>query len=210
MLIVGAGGFAKELLSVLTKLEHNNDITFFDDVNVYNEALLFNRFKILNSEKQVLEHFKNTNHDFVLGLGFPKLRLKMYNKFIKLNGKLKTIISPNALLGEFDVNISEGVIIMPNAIISNEVSIGKGTLVYYNVSITHDCSLGEFVEISPGAMILGRCRIGNYTHIGANATILPDVEIGNNVVVGAGAVVTKSVEDNVIVAGVPARIVKRF
>ena len=52
--------------------------------------------------------------------------------------------------------------------------------------------------------------IGNDVWIGGNVTILPGVTIGNNVVVGAGAVVTKDVPDNVVVGGVPARIIKEI
>jgi acetyltransferase-like isoleucine patch superfamily enzyme len=44
--------------------------------------------------------------------------------------------------------------------------------------------------------------------IGANATILPGVTIGENTVVAAGAVVSKDVPDNVVVGGVPAKIIK--
>ena len=50
--------------------------------------------------------------------------------------------------------------------------------------------------------------IGDNCYIGTGATILGPVTIGNNVTIGAGAVVTKDVSDNVIVAGVPAKIVK--
>jgi maltose O-acetyltransferase len=51
--------------------------------------------------------------------------------------------------------------------------------------------------------------IGDNVWIGANATICPGVTLGNGVVVGAGAVVTKSFPDNVVVGGVPARILKQ-
>jgi len=44
--------------------------------------------------------------------------------------------------------------------------------------------------------------------IGANATILPGVTIGENAVVAAGAVVSKDVPDNVVVGGIPAKIIK--
>ena len=46
--------------------------------------------------------------------------------------------------------------------------------------------------------------------IGAGATILPGVTIGENSVVGAGAVVTKDVPANVVVAGIPAKVIKQL
>ena len=46
--------------------------------------------------------------------------------------------------------------------------------------------------------------------IGAGATILPGVTIGENSVVGAGSVVTRDVESNIIVAGNPARVIKKI
>jgi len=46
--------------------------------------------------------------------------------------------------------------------------------------------------------------------IGANVTILPGVTIGENAIVAAGAVVSKDVPDNVIVGGIPAKIIKNI
>jgi len=53
-------------------------------------------------------------------------------------------------------------------------------------------------------------RIGDDVWIGGNVTIVPGVTIGQNVVVAAGAVVTKDVPDNVLVGGVPAKILKHL
>lgn len=52
--------------------------------------------------------------------------------------------------------------------------------------------------------------IGNNCWIGGGATVLPGVTIGDGVTVAAGAVVTKDVENRCVVAGVPAKVVKRF
>lgn len=53
--------------------------------------------------------------------------------------------------------------------------------------------------------------IGDNVWIGVDVTILPSVEIGNNCIIGAGSVVTKSFkEDNLIIAGNPAKIIKRI
>ena len=54
----------------------------------------------------------------------------------------------------------------------------------------------------------GPITIGNNVHIGTNAIIMPGVTIGNNCIIGCGAIVTKSIPDNSIAAGVPARIIE--
>lgn len=46
--------------------------------------------------------------------------------------------------------------------------------------------------------------------IGAAATVLPGITIGRNAIVGAGSIVTKDVPDNTIVAGNPARIIRKI
>ncbi len=52
--------------------------------------------------------------------------------------------------------------------------------------------------------------IGSNSLIGINAAIMPGVKLGKNVVVGANAVVTSDVPDDCIVAGIPAKIIKRY
>lgn len=54
-----------------------------------------------------------------------------------------------------------------------------------------------------------KIQIGNNCYISTGVTILGPVRIGDNVTIGAGAVVTKDIPSNCIVAGVPAKIIKR-
>jgi acetyltransferase-like isoleucine patch superfamily enzyme len=61
-----------------------------------------------------------------------------------------------------------------------------------------------------GASIAGQVKIGDFSTIGTNATILPNIVIGDNVYVGAGAVVNKNIESNLVVAGVPAKTLRKF
>jgi len=51
-------------------------------------------------------------------------------------------------------------------------------------------------------------KIGSNCFVGGNSIIMPGVQVGNGVVIGAGSIVTKSVPDNVVVAGNPARIIR--
>ena len=52
-------------------------------------------------------------------------------------------------------------------------------------------------------------EIGDNCYIGAGAIIMNPIKIGNNVTIGAGSVVTKDIPDNCIVAGNPAKIIRR-
>ncbi len=88
------------------------------------------------------------------------------------------------------------------------------------IEIGDDCLIGQQVVIATlnhdldperrGNMFPAPVKIGNKVWIGAHATILPGVTIGDGAVVGAGAVVTKDVPENAVVAGVPAKIIKRI
>lgn len=110
------------------------------------------------------------------------------------------------------------------------IHVGKNFLANYNVTILDIAPvyIGDYVMIGPGCMIstvnhpmtpAGRRKhlgiaepvhIGDDVWFGGNVVVVPGVTIGNNVIVAAGAVVTKDVPDNVLVAGVPAKVVKKL
>jgi sugar O-acyltransferase (sialic acid O-acetyltransferase NeuD family) len=208
MIIIGARGFAKELLEEVLLLNQMEKIVFFDNVNQDNPDVLYSRYKVIKSIEEVKNEINNNDKRFVLGLGNPYKRKKMSELFISIGGILTSIISPNSFLGKHDVVIGDGTTIMGGAKVSNGTKIGTCCLIYFNSVITHDNIVGDYVELSPGCKILGRSKIGDFTQIGTNATILPDISIGKNVVVAAGSVVLEDLPDNCMAAGIPAKIKK--
>ena len=210
MLIIGAKGFAKELLEIFHQKNQTENLCFYDDVNTDAPDFLFEKFKVLKTENEAKEYFEKVSPEFIIGIGNPRLRKFLYEKFTKLGGNATTIISENAEVGSFGNIIENGVIITSGNIITNDIKIKRGTMVNLSCTIGHDTTIGEFVEICPNVSISGRCTIGNLVFIGTGATILPDITIGNNSVVAAGSVVTKDVPDNVLVAGIPAIIKKEL
>ncbi len=210
MLIIGAKGFAKEVLEVVHQLNQLENLVFYDDVNIDVPEKLFGQFPILKTIKEASNYFKTIDHKFTIGIGNPLLRKQLYDKFTALGGKFISTISPLATIGSYHVQIGIGTNVLSGAVFSNSNTIGKGCIIYYNSIITHDCIIGNFVEISPAVTLLGRCKIGSYSQIGANAIVLPDIIIGKNVIIGAGSVVTKNVSDNCLAVGVPAKIIKEL
>ncbi len=89
----------------------------------------------------------------------------------------------------------------------NGINIGKNTWIGPRVSIismNHD--INDYTKYSKSPPI----RIGDNCWIGTGAIITAGVALGDHTVVAAGSVVTKSFEGNVLIGGVPAKIIKKL
>ena len=85
--------------------------------------------------------------------------------------------------------------------IGNNCQITRGVLFF-----THG-GAGAVRKWYPKFDTFGKITIGDYVYIGCNSIVLPGVTVGNNVLIAAGSVVTKSIPDNVVVGGNPAKII---
>jgi acetyltransferase-like isoleucine patch superfamily enzyme len=88
------------------------------------------------------------------------------------------------------------------------ITIGDGVLIGHKVvlaTLNHDIDPRKRSTIHPAPIVIGK-----NVWIGANATVVPGVTIGEGAVIAAGAVVTKDVPANVIVGGIPAKIIKQI
>lgn len=112
------------------------------------------------------------------------------------------------------VVIEEGVFINNNTSIIADfetIHIKKNTLIGCNCTIVDsDFHALNPLERNSGKQKTGSVTIGENVFIGNNVTILKGVTIGANSVVGNGAIVTKDVFKNSVVAGVPAKVIKKL
>lgn len=89
------------------------------------------------------------------------------------------------------------------------IVIGDHTEISFDVVfITHDGATWVFRNQEKYRKVVrfGEIIVGNNCFIGARSIILPNVHIGDNVIIGAGALVTKSIPDNEVWGGIPARL----
>ena len=106
-----------------------------------------------------------------------------------------------------------------NSSIPYQCKIGKGTrfsyggiavVIHKRAVIGDNCVIGSCVTLGGKSGLEKVPIVGNNVEISTGSKLLGEITIGNNVLIGANAVVVKNVPDNVIVAGVPAKIIKNL
>ena len=136
------------------------------------------------------------------------------NTFIRPGARIECITefagkqyTPHLSIGS-GVNIEQNVhIVCANSLqIEDNVTISSSVFIADN---SHQFGNGSD-SILKIPLNTATTRIEKGGFIGAGAKIMPGVTLGKNVIVGANAVVTKSVPDYSIVAGVPAKIIKKY
>lgn len=109
-----------------------------------------------------------------------------------------------------NIKIGRGVFINSGCCFQDQggIELGDGCLIGHQVviaTLNHDLSPEKRASMLPAKVTLGK-----NVWVGAHATILPGVTVGDNAVIAAGAVVTRDVEADTVVAGVPARVIRRL
>ena len=111
--------------------------------------------------------------------------------------------------------------IEPGALIRENVTIGKNAVIMMGAVINIGAVIGEGTMIDMGAVLGGRATVGRNCHVGAGAVlagviepasavpVIVGVQVGRGAVVAAGAVGIVDVPEGMVVAGCPARVIKR-
>jgi sugar O-acyltransferase (sialic acid O-acetyltransferase NeuD family) len=121
--------------------------------------------------------------------------------------RLTTLIDPAAFVHPSAV-LGRGCVVYPNCFIGAEAEAGESCFLLSGAAVNHNCVLGKRVVMATGAHLAGSVRVCDMAYIGQDATVRQNLSIGANSLVGMGAVVIKSVPDNAVVGGNPAKIIR--
>lgn len=210
--IIGCGEHSRVLLESIKRL---NDASLRVDCFVDMKKELWGRnirgIRVLGGDDKLIEVKNNGVDYFIVGVGGTgdcSLRKRLFEEGLKNDLKPLTLVDPTAIVAE-DVVIEEGAQILAGVIINCGAQIGKNTIINSGAIVEHDCVIGNHVHVAPGVTLSGSVIIGDESHIGTGASVIQGIKIGKKVIVGAGAVVIRDVEDLSVVAGVPAKILRK-
>lgn len=203
MLIIGAGGFALQLVDDLIASK-NNDIVFWSEMETKFDCLK-DHFRILSTDQQVTDYFTNVSASFAVGIWDIEDRKRLTKKFTDLGGQLTSFISPYTQLSSY-TNVGAGSFVLYKTASEPYVEIGENCIINKKISFGHGARVSSFCSIGPHSLIASDTEIGENSYVGMRAVIQPKVKIGRNVIIASGSVVTKNIADNAVVHGNPATI----
>lgn len=204
LIIVGAGGFGRELLQWckdIRKIKREWDIMGFIDDNL--EALdgYPCDYKVLG---RINEWKPTEDQVFALAVADPKTKKNIVRELAKREAKFISVIHPDARVGDFN-KLGNGLILYPNARITVNVTIGDFVTILDNTSIGHDAVIGDYTTISASCGINGHVKVGKYSYFGCNASTIPGIQIGDECHIGVGSVVVNHIKPGMHVFGNPAK-----
>jgi len=204
LIIIGAGGFGREVLQWALQSNENNlkwEVMGFLDDNLDKLDGINCSYPILGG---VADWQPKSDERFVIAIAKSEDK-KMVAEKMAIKGAIfenivhKTVmLFPNAKLGC-------GIILCPYVLVSDNAIINDHVMINYDSHISHDAYVGAYTTICSFCDIAGNVSVGESVFIGSSACIIPSCKVGDRAFICAGSVVMNNVLPKARVLGIPAK-----
>jgi sugar O-acyltransferase (sialic acid O-acetyltransferase NeuD family) len=207
LVIVGAGGFGREVFSVIQEINHVKPtwdvLGFLDD-----DAQALDVFQDYPPILGPLEHYRHLDRPHLIcSVGNPKDRKRIVEQMSGMGAHWATILHPTVRFGT-NSTIGEGCIFCARSGLTVDAKVGNHVHMNCNSGTGHDARIGDFCTLSSYVDICGRVVLEEGVFLGSHASVLPSAHIGAWATVGAGSVVLRNVSAGGTVLGVPAKTIR--
>jgi sugar O-acyltransferase (sialic acid O-acetyltransferase NeuD family) len=193
LIIIGAGGFGRELLAWIRHYRLALEfIGFIDDEKSAEDV-----------KGPIRGHDPDPAVRYACALGDPIDRFSVVRSLEGRGARFANIVSPYAQLVSSPAADS-GFIGLGDVSVANDVALGRHILLQGRAIIGHNVAIDDFATIGSFAFVGGGARVGARATLHPHSMVLPRLRIGEDAIVGAGSVVTRNVPSATTVFGNPA------
>ena len=203
LLLLGAGGLAREVLAAMRRTQAYRILGFLDDDAALHSTMV-DGLPVLGGLSDAADHPRCS---FLACAGSGAARAGMVQTLSRTGvaeDRFATFVDPGAHLTE-GCTVGAGSIILAGTVLTAAVTVGRHVAVMPNCTLTHDDVLEDYATLASGVCLGGGVRVGSGAYLGMGATIRQGVRIGARTVVGMGSAVLRDLPGGQTWAGVPAR-----
>jgi sugar O-acyltransferase (sialic acid O-acetyltransferase NeuD family) len=204
LIIVGAGGFGREVLQYASDACADGvgyRIKGFLDDNSAGLAAFATSVGIVGS---VAEYEIQPQDRFIIAIGTPDVRRAVADRLTARGAQFLTIIHPRAYVAP-TASLGAGCVICPFAFVGPYAKLGQHVALNTYASAGHDSSIGDCSVLSPYAVVNGHVVLEEQVFLGTHATVSVGKRVGRRAQISAGAVASRNVEARALAAGNPAK-----
>lgn len=201
-----AGSLGKEIFDLVSQgktCAYWAETVFIDDVT--KETQIFG-CPILRYDDFVAK-YSTDEAEIVIATGEPYYRKRLWDKVTQDGYRLARIVCKDTFVGNECV-VSPGTVLFPFVFIGNQTMLDENIIVHAGARIEGSCKIGKHTFVSSGAFVGADTKVGTTVFLGPNSALRDHIAVNDDAVVGMGSVVIASVEENRIVAGNPARVIR--
>jgi sugar O-acyltransferase (sialic acid O-acetyltransferase NeuD family) len=205
LIVVGGGGFAKEVIWLARDCGFTVVGVLDDNVEMHGKTVL--NAPVLGS---VADWKKFAEYKFVVAIGSPRTRKVVVEKMQTMGTPSFTSLLHPSVIKSQEVSFGEGCIVCAGMVFTVEITVGQHCIFNLNGTVGHECEIGNFVTVAPMAAISGNVKLEDYVEVGTGAALRQGLTLQRGSMVGMGAVLTKNIPANTIYAGNPAKPLKEL
>lgn len=199
IIIVGTGGFAREVGTLLLDLGLGDQWKAFIERDVAwkkNQELM---------ERPVWKEseIETGKYQVVIGVSNPQVREQIVDRLPETT-EYPTLIHPSVIYSQW-VDIGKGTIICAGCILTTDIEVGNHVQLNLHTTVGHDVHIADFVTTAPAVNISGNCYIGKSVYMGTQAATKQGISISPGITLGMGAMVVKNLSEPGTYVGIPAR-----
>lgn len=201
IVIVGAGGFGREVLQYLKDIHGHDPVKGFLDDNAREVEPATLGQQVIG---RISDYRPQADEQFVLAVGNPELRLRFGGELAERGARFCNVIHPLAWVAS-SAELGTGCIIAPFATVGANSRLGDHVVLTFYASVGHDATVGDATALSPYSVTNGGSSLGTAAFLGTAAIVNPLRSVGDHSKVAAGSVVYRNVPERMLASGNPAK-----
>ena len=203
VVLVAAGGLARETLAALRAGGHDEQVVVLDDdAERWGGSLA--GAPIVGGLEDVKRY---DDHAVVVCAGRGSARRGLVHRLTELgvaSDRYASVVHPLASVPDH-CSVGAGSILLAGVVLTADVALGSHVVAMPHVTFTHDDVVDDYVTFAAGVSLGGGVHVASGAYLGMNAAVLQGVVIGADATLGMGAVLRTDVPPGETWAGVPAR-----